>query len=156
MTEAKKIQKKIDELYNKLNDLQFQDIQDTAEMVNIRGQIDDLTAKLEALNNSMQEIFRAMIIRLTGAEPWYYENFDDLNHGFEFNPDPIVMIQIKMSFPRSEDPAGAYIYINKFTMRFCPHKLESKSIYSGQTILLESGDCDYEFYEKILKNWRAF
>ena len=104
----------------------------------------------------MKAIFEKIIMRLFSAEPWYVSNFDDTCEGFEFNPTSRVMIQIKWSFGRSDEPAGSYIYINKFTMRFWPHKLDSKTIYSGQAILLDSGDVDYVFYEKILKNWEKF
>jgi hypothetical protein len=159
MTEARKIQKKIDGLYDKLTQLSntFPPSEEIElERSKIQKEINELTAKLEALNNSMQEIFMHMIMRLFTVDPYYVDNWMDSYHGFEFNPDPRVMIQLMMSFPKREDPAGAYIMIQRHTMRFYPNKLETKQIYSGQTILLESGDCDYEFYEKILKNWRAF
>jgi hypothetical protein len=104
----------------------------------------------------MKEKFEQMIMRLFSAEPWNVSNFDDIYEGLEFNPDPKVLIQLKYSFQRREEEAGSHMVIEKHTMRFWPSKLESKKIYSGQVILLESGDVDYEFYEKILKNWRGF
>lgn len=150
MTEARKVQRKIDGLYEKLKACKPE------EEAYIRAEIDELTGQLEALNNSMQEIFMHMIMRLFTVDPYYVDNWMDSYHGFEFNPDPRVMIQLLMSFPKREDPAGAYIKIIRHTMQFYPNELQSKTIYSGEAILLEDGECDYEFYEKILKNWRRF
>lgn len=102
----------------------------------------------------MKDKFYDMIMRLFGVEPYFVGNYDDLNEGYEFNPDPRVMLQIK--YTSHHDEAGAYVMIDKYTMRIHAKELEHDKIYSGQLILLETGDPDYDFYAKILKNWRAF
>ena len=104
----------------------------------------------------MKEIFSQMIMRLFCVEPWYIGNFDDTHEGFEFNPDPRVMMQIKFSMGNKMNDQDRHIRIENHKMRFYPNTLESKTIYSGPCILLEDGQVDYSFYEKIIKNWRAF
>ena len=103
----------------------------------------------------MKEKFYEMIWRIFGVEPTFVSNYDDINEGYEFNPVPRVMIQVKYtSHPKEE--AGAHVIIEKYSMRFYPYTLDYGKIYIGEFILLESGDPDYEVYGKILKNWRAF
>lgn len=98
------------------------------------------------------------ILKCLGVEKFKYStNWDDLYEGFEFNPEPRTLIRFLYSVRNSNrDEVPARIQISKFTIIPWDESIEHKMMYSGKTIVLESGDIDYDFYMKILVNWNCF
>lgn len=97
----------------------------------------------------MKELFRKMLERL-GYNPQYVSNFDDVNEGYQYNPTPRNLIEIKLSF------TNEYITVYCYTTDTYNSKVFTKMIISGQAIRFETGDIDYDFYEKILRNYNLF
>jgi len=107
----------------------------------------------------MKNVFQKMIYDLfTASICSYVKNMDDVNEGFEFNPnDPRVLIQLLYTIQdeRVKD-FKTHITIRSFRINTHSFEVIHKQIISGEAILLPDGRIDYGFYETILKNLSNF
>ena len=87
-----------------------------------------------------------------GYNPVYMSNFDDINCGFEFNPQPNVLIRFKYSM-KAKDFAGEFCGIDVCILNIYDSAVQCKRLFHGQFILREDGDCDYRFYQTLLQNY---
>lgn len=107
----------------------------------------------------MKKEFQKIIYDLfTASICEYISNLDDINEGFEFNPNnPRVLIQLLYSIQYEEDMEfKAHITINSYRLILSSASVVHKQIISSQVILLPSGEVDYGFYKTILENLSNF
>jgi hypothetical protein len=87
-----------------------------------------------------------------GHRPKFVGNFDDTHSGFEFNPQPNVLIQFKYNM-NAKDFAGEYCVIQAFVIQTWSATLSLKNLFNGPFVLHEDGNCNYGFYETLLRNY---
>lgn len=111
------------------------------------------------MKNKLFNNFHQIINRLfTASFCIYKKNWDDVNEGFEFNPnDSRVLIRLlySMQHERSQE-YEAHVRIEMFSIIPYDATVINKIIISGRVILRTDGQIDYDFYEKILNNLSNF
>jgi hypothetical protein len=105
----------------------------------------------------MKNKFKAIICKLFTIHGLkFIKNIDDRNEGFEFNPDTRTLIIVKYPMGALETDLDSYISIDKYEIRLYPTACTERKIISDQVVLLSSGEIDWDFYEKLLRNYKSF
>ncbi len=105
----------------------------------------------------MKDKFEAILKKLGFTNYRYESNWNDIEQGFEFNPEIRTIIELKWSILGPNQPDyNAAVRIIKHEINLNNDKIWTEKMFSGLAIQCENGDIDYNLYEKILKNWRSF
>lgn len=88
---------------------------------------------------------------LPGAMTKYCDNFDDQYWGWDICPTPGVLLRLGVDID-----APTRIKIVKYLIETWSERVKVSHIYAGPIPELEDKGVDFDFVEKLLKNWASF